>query len=46
MEKISISILNKLIDFEAQQLFLSQTELCKSNYNQTDVIQWFNLEKE
>ena len=38
MEKISISILNKLIDFEAQQLFLSQTELCKSNYNLTDDI--------
>ena len=36
MEKMSISILNKLIDFEAQQLFLSQTELCKSNYNLTD----------
>ena len=38
MEKMSISILNKLIDFEAQQSFLSQTELCKSNYNLTDDI--------
>ena len=38
MEKMSISILNKLIDFEAQQLFLSQTELCRSNYNLTDDI--------
>ena len=38
MEKMTINILNKLIDFEAQQLFLSQTELCKSNYNLTDDI--------
>ena len=38
MEKMSINILNKLFDFEAQQLFLSQTDLYKSNYNLTDGI--------
>ena len=38
MEKMTINILNKLIDFEAQQLFLSQAELYKSNYNLTDNI--------
>lgn len=36
MEKKSISILNKLIDFEAQKLFLSETELFKSNYELVD----------
>ena len=36
MEKKTISILNKLLDFEAQKLFISESELYKSNYDLAD----------
>ena len=36
MEKKTISILNKLLDFEAQKLFNSESELYKSNYDLAD----------
>ena len=36
IEKKTITILNKLIDFEAQQLFIKDVELYKSNYELVD----------
>jgi len=36
IEKKTINILNKLIDYEAQQLFISETQLYKSNYDLAD----------
>ena len=36
IEKKTITILNKLIDFEAQQLFIKDVELFKSNYELVD----------
>ena len=36
IEKNTLNILNKLIDFEAQQFFITETELYKSNYELID----------